>query len=146
MSRVTKAGIASEKSSQSTAVVLETIITPTITNAGPVAAAGIARNSGPKNSDSRKQIAITTAVNPVLPPTAIPAILSTYVVVVDVPRQAPAVVATASAISMFPIPSTLPSLSTIFAFIETPSTVPTVSKKSTNKNVKTTINISHEKI
>ena len=42
-------------------------------------------------------MAVVTAVSPVLPPSDTPEALSTKVVVVDVPRTAPAVVATASA-------------------------------------------------
>ena len=56
------------------------------------------RNNGEKNKDIPKQQAITKAVSPERPPMATPEALSTYVVVVHVPKQAPAVVATASAI------------------------------------------------
>lgn len=55
---------------------------PTISNTGAVAAAGIAKNRGEKNSPSEKSIATTTAVNPVLPPSSISVADSIYVVVV----------------------------------------------------------------
>ncbi len=48
-----------------------------MTSAGVVTALVITPRSGEKNSDSEKQIAITTAVKPVRPPTATPAVDST---------------------------------------------------------------------
>lgn len=57
---------------------------------------GIAVNTGAKNIEIRKRNAVVSAVRPVLPPTATPAEDSTNVVVVDVPRTAPTVVATES--------------------------------------------------
>ena len=72
---------------------------PTRTNTGAVAAAGIDRKSGDKKSVTAKQQATTKAVRPERPPCATPEALSTYVVVVDVPSIAPAVVAIASAIN-----------------------------------------------
>ena len=71
----------------------------------------------------------------VLPPSKTPVELSTNVVTVVTPNQAPIVVAKASASKALPTFLTFPSSSTIFAFEATPTTVPTVSKKSTNKNV-----------
>ena len=58
----------------------------------------------------------TTAVKPVRPPAATPEEDSTNVVTVEVPRTAPAVVATASAINAGLIPGSLPSSSSIPAF------------------------------
>ena len=78
-------------------VTLLSIYNPTITKAGAVAKDGIARKIGDKNRDNPKRIAVVTAVRPVLPPSDTPEALSTKVVVVEVPRIAPKVVATASA-------------------------------------------------
>ena len=87
------------------------IIKPTIISTGAVAAAGIDKNSGEKNNATTKQHATTKAVRPERPPCATPDALSTYVVVVEVPKHAPMVVAIASAInasfkrSIFPFSS-----------------------------------------
>ena len=70
---------------------------PTTISAGAVAKDGIAVKIGAKNIDSTNSTAAVTEVRPVLPPAATPAEDSTNVVVVEVPRTAPAVVATASA-------------------------------------------------
>ena len=75
-------------------VTLLSIYNPTITKAGAVAKDGIARKIGDKNRDNPKRIAVVTAVRPVLPPSDTPEALSTKVVVVEVPRIAPKVVAT----------------------------------------------------
>ena len=64
---------------------------------------------------------------------------ATKVVTVETPNQAPTVVAIASESKALPTFSTFPSSSTILAFEATPTTVPTVSKKSTNKNVHNTV-------
>ena len=85
-----------------------------------------------------KRTATVTAVNPVLPPSLIPAPDSIYEVVFDVPAKAPTVVATESAKTALPIPSTLPSLSTFPVRLATEVNVPAVSKKSTNKKAKAT--------
>ena len=93
-----KAGIDSEKSSKGIFTIGSIISRPTMISAGAVAAEGIERKSGEKKRATAKQMAMTKAVRPERPPCATPAALSTYVVVVDVPRTAPAVVAIASAI------------------------------------------------
>ena len=103
-------------------------------NAGAVANDGIARKIGDRNNARPNRIAVVTAVRPVLPPSDTPEALSTNVVVVDVPRTAPAVVASASARSAPLIFGSFPSSSSIPAFEETPTSVPIVSNKSTNKN------------
>ena len=97
---------------------------------------GIAVNTGAKNIEIRKRNAVVSAVRPVLPPTATPAEDSTNVVVVDVPRTAPTVVATESERSAGFIAGSLPFLSSIFAFELTPIRVPRVSKRSTKRNEK----------
>ena len=66
----------------------------------------------------RNRIAVVTDVRPVLPPSDTPDALSTNVVVVDVPRTAPAVVAIASARSAPLIRGSFPSLSSISALEE----------------------------
>ena len=115
-------------------------------SAGAVAKEGIARKIGDRNSDSPKRIAVVTDVRPVLPPSDTPDALSTKVVVVDVPRTAPAVVAIASARSAPLIRGSFPSLSSISALEETPTSVPIVSKRSTNKNANKITMKSSEKI
>ena len=91
------AGTASLKSLQLISLKDDTIIIPTATSAGAVAAEGTALTKVAKNADNAKQIAVTTEVKPVRPPAAIPAALSTKVVVLDVPNKAPIEVAVASA-------------------------------------------------
>ena len=88
----------SVKSSNSIPVIAPNIRKPTMISAGAVAKAGMARNKGDKKRETRKKKATNMAVNPVLPPSLTPVALSTKVVTVLVPRTAPAVVATASAI------------------------------------------------
>ena len=107
---------------------------PTMISAGAVAKDGIARKIGDRNRDRPNKIAVVTAVSPVLPPSDTPEALSTKVVVVDVPRTAPAVVATASARRAPLIFGSLPSSSSMPALEDTPTRVPRVSKRSTNKN------------
>ena len=109
---------------------------PTTIRAGAVANDGIAVKTGAKNIDNKKRIAVVSAVRPVLPPAATPADDSTKVVVVEVPRTAPEEVAIASARSAGRIFGSLPSLSSISAFVATPMRVPSVSKRSTNRNEK----------
>ena len=95
---------------------------------------GLQGKIGDRNNARPNRIAVVTAVRPVLPPSDTPEALSTNVVVVDVPRTAPAVVASASARSAPLIFGSFPSLSSIPAFEETPTSVPIVSNRSTNKN------------
>ena len=71
------------------------------------------------------------AVRPVFPPAATPALDSTKLVTVEVPRQAPETVPIASAINTLPTLGRFPSLSRSPALSATPTTVPTVSNKST---------------
>ena len=134
------AGIAVVRLSESSLieVMLVIIRKPTITSAGAVANEGIAVNTGAKNIESKNKIAVVIEVSPVLPPAATPEDDSTNVVVVEVPRTAPAVVATASAIRASLISGSLPSLSSISPFIQTPIRVPSVSKRSTKRKEKIT--------
>ena len=74
---VKKAGIASDKSSQSTLLRLESIITPTIIRIGAVAAFGTIDTTGLKKLEMAKSTATTRAVKPVRPPAPIPAADST---------------------------------------------------------------------
>ena len=78
------------------------------------------------------------AVRPVRPPSVTPDALSTKVVVVEVPKIAPTLVATASAIRAPLILGSLPSLSSISALDATPISVPSVSNRSTNRNANIT--------
>ena len=73
----TNAGIDSEKSSNGIFLTGSIISNPTMIKAGAVAADGIERNSGEKNSATAKQHATTNAVIPERPPCATPAALST---------------------------------------------------------------------
>ena len=71
-------GRASEKSLQSTSLMLCIIKTPTMMRAGAVANPGTAATIGEKNKpNTRKQTATVKAVRPVLPPAATPEALST---------------------------------------------------------------------
>jgi hypothetical protein len=137
-----KAGIDSEKSSKGMFFTCSIISNPTIIKAGAVAADGIERKRGEKNIDTRKQPETTNAVIPERPPWATPAALSTYVVVVDVPRTAPIVVAIQSAVKACFILGLFPFSSVIFALVQTPTRVPTVSNISIKKKVKTTTSMS----
>ena len=87
------AGIASVRLLKSISVTAETIRNPTNTSAGAIAKPGIAMNTGERNIAKRKRTPVTIDERPVLPPSATPDELSTKVVVVDVPRTAPALVA-----------------------------------------------------
>ena len=122
------------------------IITPTMKRTGPVAAPGMARKRGENMSAIAKHTAMVNEVRPVRPPSDTPEALSIYVVVVLVPKTAPATVATASAMSTLLMPSTLPSLSTIPDFTETPTTVPMVSNMSMKRKVNTMATISQDRI
>ena len=105
--------MASLKSVHSISLNEESIIIPTITSAGAVAADGTALTNVDRNALSMKQIDTTTLVRPVLPPAPIPAALSTYVVVLDVPKIAPIEVAVASAnraLSIFDLKPTFDSI------------------------------------
>ena len=134
------AGIASVRLSSSNLISTTelTIKNPTIMSAGAVAKEGIEVKSGANRVESRKSTPVTSAVRPVRPPTETPDADSTKVVTVDVPRTAPAEVPIASERSAGRIPGSLPSLSSILALVATPISVPRVSKRSTNRNAKTT--------
>ena len=113
---------------------------------GAVAAEGIAKKSGEKNSDIAKHTAITNDTRPVRPPCATPAALSTYVVVAETPIHAPAVVAMASARNACLIRAIFPSGPTIPALRQTPTKVPIAPNISIKRNVRTTTTISTVKI
>ncbi len=118
---------------------------PTKISAGAVAAPGIIPNNGDNTSANKNNTPVVNAVNPVLPPSATPDADSTYVVTVEVPKQAPTVVPMASAKRACLTFGSFPFSSSIFAFEDTPIKVPSVSKMSTNRNENMTINISNEK-
>ena len=122
---------------------------PTTIKAGAVAADGTIPIIGAINSDSINNTATVTDVNPVLPPCPIPAALSTYVVVLLVPKSAPIDVAVASANNalsnfdekLFSLSNSFSSLSSnIPAFLPVPKNVPIVSKVSDKENANIVIN------
>lgn len=69
---VKKEGIDSAGSSQSMAVMLPTIKTPTISSTGAVAKGGIADSNGVKKIARVNRIDVTTAVKPLRPPSETP--------------------------------------------------------------------------
>ena len=127
------AGAASVTSLKSILTIADTIRNPTKINAGAVANPGIAVKIGANKIAIRNMNPVTTDAKPVLAPAPTPAELSTKVVVVEVPRTAPADVAIASANNAFLTLGSFPSLSNIPALSETPIKVPIVSNISTNK-------------
>ena len=62
---------------------------PTITSAPPVAHAGMDAKMGAKKTEMKNMMAVTIAVMPVLPPSAIPVADSMKAVTGDVPISAP---------------------------------------------------------
>ena len=132
------AGMASVGSLKLMPVTAVNMRKPTMMRAGAVAKAGIARKKGERNRERAKRTATVTAVRPVRPPSETPAALSTKVVVVETPRPAPMVVATASAMRAPLMRGSFPSSSSMFALEETPTRVPRVSKISTKRNAKRT--------
>ena len=74
---VTRLGMASVKSMKSMWTMERSIMTPTRKSALVVAAEGIIRKTGEKNSDTRKSIPTVKEVRPVRPPSRIPVVLST---------------------------------------------------------------------
>ena len=92
------AGIVSARLSPSKvrSVTVSNIKNPTKINAGAVAKDGMEVNNGENKVASRNKTPVVHAVSPVRPPTATPEEDSTKVVVVEVPRIAPAEVAMAS--------------------------------------------------
>ena len=139
---VINAGIAFVKSPKSILLSDPAIITPTIINTADVACVGIATNNGAKNKDSKNNTPVVIAVNPVFPPSPIPAALSINAVTVDVPIKAPTVVPIASANIASLALGIFPSSSSRLPFSATPTKHPTVSNKSTNNSVNTTITMS----
>src|SRR5699024_684532 len=137
---VKKAGTAISNRSHAIFFNDEDIKIPTMTKAGVVTSEVTTLNSGEKNNARMKNPAATTAVNPERPPAPTPAVDSIYDVVVDVPNIDPVTVAAESANNAFPARGNL-----LFfikpACVATATSVPAVSKKSTNKNVKMTRSI-----
>ena len=118
-------------------VTVSNIKNPTKINAGAVAKDGMEVNNGENKVASRNKTPVVHAVSPVRPPTATPEEDSTKVVVVEVPRIAPAEVAMASDNNAGLIFGSFPFSSSIFAFVLTPINVPNVSNKSTNRKENT---------
>ena len=120
------------------------INSPTMMSTGAVAAPGMDKNSGAKNREDRKQMAVVKDVSPVRPPSATPEALSTKVVVVLVPKHAPAIVAIESAMKALFRPGMRPFGSIIPAFVHTPTSVPMVSNISMKRKVNTITTMSNE--
>lgn len=136
---VTNDGIAAVISEKSTSLTDPIIRTPTNIRAGAVAAFGMIVITGAMTNDARNSNDVTNAVIPVHPPSAIPVLDSTKTVAVDDPRQAPAVVATASHIMGSFIHGISPFSSSILACLAVPGKVPTVSNIPTREKEMTTI-------
>lgn len=113
----------------------ETMSTPTMINAGAVTGAVTTDRTGKKNSASRKNPAVTREAKPLRAPEATPADDSIYEVVVDVPRIDPTIDAIESAKSARPARGSLLSFINP-AWFATATSVPALSKKSTNRKVK----------
>ena len=111
-----------------------TIRNPTKISAGAVANPGIVVNTGANTIAIRNKKPVTTDESPVLPPSATPDELSTNVVVVEVPRIAPALVAIASSKRACLIQGSHQFSSSILALLATPISVPSVSNISTKRN------------
>ena len=116
---------------------------PTIIRAGAVAKDGIAKKIGDKNRATKNNPAETKEVNPDLPPSAIPDADSAKVVMVEVPKIAPAVVPMASAIRAPRMEGSLPSSSSILALEAQPIRVPKVSNTSTKRKANNNLIVSN---
>lgn len=95
-----------------------------------VAMAGMIRNTGERKSAKINRIPVTSEVIPLLPPSAIPVALSTQVVTVEVPHNAPNEVAIASAYIACLMFFTLPFSSISSVPEAAPISVPRVLKMS----------------
>src|SRR5205809_7603221 len=93
--------------------------------------------NGEKNSVPRKQIAVTTAVNPVLPPASTPVADSMKAPEVDVPTKAAKITESASTVVGRSICGKFPFSSRNPARADTPISVPIVSTKAIIKIVST---------
>ena len=135
----TNDGIAAVISEKSTSLTDPIIRTPTNIRAGAVAAFGMIVITGAMTGDARNSNDVTNAAIPVRPPSAIPVLDSTKTAAADDPRQAPAVVATASHIMVSFIHGIPPFSSSTLACLAVPSRVPTVSNISTSEKETTTM-------
>ncbi len=89
MAIVRKAGRASPKYFQLISLAAVAIIAPTIIRVQPVAHGGIEAKIGAKKIEMKKQIPVTIAVMPVLPPSEIPAPDSIKAVTGESPKSEP---------------------------------------------------------
>jgi len=142
ITNVINAGIASVKSLKLILNIELAIKNPTSISIGAVAWGGIETNNGAKNNEIKNKIPVITAVNPVLPPTAIPDPLSTVVASVDVPNTEDIVVETDSANNAFFTFGIFPFSSNKLALSAIPNKNPIESNILTNNNVSTITNIS----
>lgn len=138
---VKKAGKAIVVSCQSMFPTCSIIMIPTKTKMGEVAALGMKVSSGRKNVEKRKRMEQTTAVRPVLPPVAIPDMLSTPTIIGEQPISAARIVPTETEI----ITSRAPKIcwfSSINPHLwPQPYTTPETSNNRTKKNEVTPITI-----
>ena len=136
---VINAGMPSERSVNSICAAALIIIKPTMIRAGADAAEGTSKKRGLKKSAIKKMRAVVTDVRPVRPPSATPAVLSTKLVIVDVPSAAPTTVPIASESSASFTFLMSPFLSFKLLCSAMPMSVPIVSKISTKRKVKNTV-------
>mmetsp|Transcript_18225 Transcript_18225/g.46647 ORF Transcript_18225/g.46647 Transcript_18225/m.46647 type:complete len:285 (+) Transcript_18225:576-1430(+) len=128
------AGNDSLKLSQSIIPAGPIISAPTMMSAGAVAVGGTAEKTGMKKTDTANQHAITMAVSPVRPPSAMPAQDSLAMITGEVPRTEPAIVAKAEARKAYVEPGSLCVMgSTRPACRPAPNCTPAVSKSATKR-------------
>src|SRR5574344_2083519 len=138
---VIKTGSASVKSCRSTLVIESNINEPTKTNAPVVATLGMRRNKGDSNKEMMNSAPVTKDVKPERPPSAMPEALSTYVVTEEQPKIEPIVVASASDNIASLTWGIEPSSLMILALVDSPTSVPIVSKILIMSSVKITITV-----
>mmetsp|Transcript_6727 Transcript_6727/g.16396 ORF Transcript_6727/g.16396 Transcript_6727/m.16396 type:complete len:238 (+) Transcript_6727:662-1375(+) len=112
---------------------------PTTISAGAVAVVGTAANTGTKKTLRLNMAATTRAVRPVRPPSAMPAHVSLWMMVGEVPRSEPKVVASDAARKAGLLPGSVPvCLSRRSACIPAPNCTPAVSKMQTKSSASNT--------
>ena len=113
----------------------------TYIKAPAVAYGGIIEARGDKNIANKNNKPTTIEVSPVRPPASTPAELSTSLVTGEQPKNVPNILALLSAFRALLSSSDCSSLLIKFALVATPSSVPVVSNKFTNKNDIIIVNI-----
>mmetsp|Transcript_41803 Transcript_41803/g.91113 ORF Transcript_41803/g.91113 Transcript_41803/m.91113 type:complete len:216 (-) Transcript_41803:715-1362(-) len=105
-----------------------------MTSGGAVAHLGMASMTGAKNGETKKSAAITMAVRPVRPPSAMPAHVSLWMITGEVPQHAPKVVDTDEAKNAAVDPGSASFSSSSPARKPIPNCTPAVSKIVTSSN------------